>query len=132
MLQETITAEQALKRAFWRVKLPSMAILIVPLLAYAGLAKLNYVPSYGYAGMRLALPTLLFSFVGSWLVWSVQVPRWRLWAYRRVKDIEQLKELAIERQYIWPDGSIFEKTEIMSRKVRDELRKLEEVSKRGA
>jgi hypothetical protein len=36
-----------------------------------------------------------------------------------------LKELAVERHIIWPDGSIFEKTEITSQHVRDELRRLE-------
>jgi len=53
-------------------------------------------------------------FVAAWLWWSVQVPKWRLWAYERVDDIPELKRRAIEAQLIWPDGSIFSRTEIKS------------------
>lgn len=102
-----------------------MAVLLVPLVAFVMFAKLGYIASVGYAGMKWALPTFFVSFVGSWLVWSIQVPRWRLWAYRHVGDIPLLKRLAAAKQLIWNDGSIFEKTEIMSRSVREELKRLE-------
>jgi hypothetical protein len=49
-----------------------------------------------------------------WLWWSVQVPKWRLWAYERVDDIGELKRRAIEARLIWPDGSVFSRTEIKS------------------
>jgi hypothetical protein len=124
-METPVSPEEALRRAFWMVKLPSMAVLLGPLLTFVLLAKLKYVPSIGYPGMKWAAPFFLVSFVGGWLVWSIQVPRWRLWAYRRVNDIALLKELAVERHIIWQDGSIFEKTEIASPHVRDELRRLE-------
>ncbi|MFL6575901.1 MAG: hypothetical protein ACJ8MR_04760 [Povalibacter sp.] len=53
-------------------------------------------------------------FIVAWLWWSVAVPKWRLWAYERVEDIGELKRSAIDAQLLWPDGSIFEKTEIKS------------------
>ena len=124
-----ITPEQAVRRAFWMIKAPCMTVLLAPLLAFIVLAKVKYIPSIGYPGMKWGLPTLLVSIVGGWLIWSVQVPRWRLWAYRRVKDISRLKELAMEKQLIWPEGSIFEKTEIMSKEARLELRRLEAESR---
>tara|TARA_R100000149_G_C5880943_1_gene146087 strand:+ start:12058 stop:12846 length:789 start_codon:yes stop_codon:yes gene_type:complete len=74
----------------------------------------------------------------AWLVWSVQVPRWRVWAYRRVESLPALKEAAVDASLIWPEGHIFERTEIRSRAQTDELRRLErlsngrEISNRGA
>jgi len=123
---EQIEIDEALQRGFWMVGVPSLATLVVPLLTYAVLAKLGHVPSIGYPGMKWALPIFFGSIAGSWLVWSVQVPRWRLWAYRRVGDIQLLKRAAAASQLIWREGSIFERTEIMSRSVRGELKRLEE------
>jgi hypothetical protein len=127
-----VTPIEAIRRAFWTVKLPSLAMFFLPLGTYLALAKWGNVPSIGYAGMKWALAAFALSFVGSWLVWSVQIPRWRLWAYQRVEDIELLKELAVERQYIWPEGSFFQKTELMSQSVRNQLRTLEARPRHGA
>lgn len=123
-----ISQQQALNRAFWMIKVPSMSLLFGPLITYVALAKLQIVPSIGYAGLKWALPCFLVAFIGSWLTWSVQVPRWRLWAYRRVDDVLLLEHLAVERQLIWPPGSIFEKTEIMSQSARSEIQKLRKMS----
>jgi hypothetical protein len=133
MIQEPqISVEQALRKGFWTVKVPSMSVLLVPLaIAWFGM-KFKFIPSMGYEGMKWFIPTFVTGFVGSWLVWSIQVPRWRLWAYRRVKNISHLKARAAESQLIWSDGSIFQKTEIMSRSVREELLRLELHSMHGA
>jgi hypothetical protein len=125
---DDLSAEHALRRAFWMVKPPSMAVLLAPVLTYVVLGELELVPTIGSAGLRWFLPAFLSGFVGGWLVWSIQVPRWRLWAYHRVWDIAELKRQAVERRVIWPDGSIFEKTELMSRQVREERRALEVAS----
>jgi hypothetical protein len=127
-----LAASEAMQRAFWTVKLPSLAMFFLPLGTYVALAEWGYLPSIGYAGMTWALSVFALSIVGSWLIWSVQVPRWRLWAYQRVDDIELLKELAVERQYIWPEGSFFQKTELMSKSVRNQLRALEAGARHGA
>lgn len=70
-------------------------------------------------------PTFFISIFGGWLIWSVQVPRWRLWSYQRVKDITELKEAAVYKQIIWPEGSFFQKTEWASKSVWDEIKRLE-------
>ena len=132
MTEPEVTVDEALRRAFWTVKVPSMFVLLVPLLTYIVLAKLKYLPRIGYAGMKWFVPIFLLALVGSWLVWSIQVPRWRLWAYRRVMDISLLKEHAIQKQIIWNDESIFTRTEIMSSQVRDELGQLEGASAHDA
>ncbi|WP_415878125.1 hypothetical protein [Methylomonas sp. TEB] len=123
-----ISPEQALHKAFWMIKVPSMSLLLGPLLTYVLLAKLKIIPSIGYEGMKWALPCFLIAFFGGWLVWSIQVPRWRLWAYRQVEDIALLDRLAVERKLIWQAGSVFEKTEIMSSEVSAELEKLRVLS----
>lgn len=123
-----MSPEQALRKAFWMVKVPSMSLLLGPLLVYVLLGKLKLIPTIGYEGMKWAGPCFLVAFVGGWLAWSIQVPRWRLWAYRQVEDIARLDRLAVEHQLIWPAGSMFEKTELMSSAVRAELKKLREIS----
>lgn len=122
---EEVEIDEALRRGFWMVKVPSLATLLVPLAIYIALVKLGYIPRFGYPGMRWALPVIFGSIGGSWLVWSVQVPRWRLWSYRRVRHIPLLKQAAAMDQLIWHEGSIFQRTEIMSRSVRIELERLE-------
>ena len=61
-----------------------------------------------------------------WLWWSVQVPKWKLWAYARVDNVRTLKIAAIKAGIIWPDNHIFEKTEICSRRTRQQIHQLEE------
>jgi hypothetical protein len=66
-----------------------------------------------------------------WLAWSILVPRWRLWAYEQVDDIEALKREAVAAQLTWPEGHWLERTEIASRQLRHELRQLEAGKLRG-
>ena len=61
----------------------------------------------------------------AWLWWSVTVPKWRLWAYERVIEIVDLKRAAVASKLTWPDGSIFERTEIKSRQHRQREREFE-------
>jgi hypothetical protein len=53
-------------------------------------------------------------FILAWSWWSLTVPKWRLWAYRRVDDIAKLKQWAVAVGLTWPDGHVFENTEIKS------------------
>jgi len=74
----------------------------------------------------LLVSGLLAGFALAWLWWSVTVPRWRLWAYRRVDDIAKLKSWAVTVGLTWPDGHIFERTEIKSKAHGARERELEE------
>lgn len=123
--KERISIEAALERAFWSVKVPSMVMLLTPLLTFVLLSKLRVIPTIGMAGLRWFFPCLLVALVGGWLVWSIQIPRWRLWAYRAVDDIDELKMQAMERGLIWPPGHFFERTEIMPASIRRQIRELE-------
>ena len=67
-------------------------------------------------------------FVSAWLWWSINIPKWRLWAYERVDDIPQLKRRAILANLTWADGSIFSRTEIKSHEHAARERELESSS----
>ncbi|WP_296597583.1 hypothetical protein [Phenylobacterium sp.] len=68
---------------------------------------------------------VIVGWLGAWTAWSFLTPIWRLWAYRRVDDLEELKALAVAEKVIWPEGHPFQKTEIMSAATRSELARLE-------
>lgn len=72
-----------------------------------------------------SLLLILLVLVAPWFAWSFQVTRWRLWAYRRVRDLNALKAEAIARSVIWPSGHFLEKTEFRTRKQKLELGRLE-------
>lgn len=127
-----ISIDEAINKAFWMVKIPSLTLLLGPLLLYVTLAGLNYVPSMGNDGFMWFAPTFLGSLSGSWLAWSIQIPRWRLWAYPQVDDIDELEHIAMESGYIWTQGGLFEKTEIMTGKMRKTLKDLRQRKKERA
>ena len=125
-----MTPEKAVARAFWIVQLPSMFFLIAPLAGAVVLMELEYIPSTGTEGLVWFVVLFAPGFLLSWLVWSLQVPRWRLWAYRRVDDLDKLKRLGVESKILWPEGHVFGQTEIASQKVRAELKKLEQAKRK--
>lgn len=120
-----MTPEDAIRKAFWSVKIPTLVVLLGPNLIFVFLSRAGYFPSVGLEGLKWFAPAIIFGFVGGWLVWSIQVPKWRLSVYREVDNIVELKQLAVAHQIIWPDGHFFERTEIMSDATRAEIKKLE-------
>lgn len=83
----------------------------------------------------IVLGALILAFVlallCSWLAWSSQITRWRLWAYRRVDDIQALKTAAVTASLIWPEGHFLEKTEFRSPDQAAELQRLERAASAG-
>lgn len=117
MFQE-VTVRKAIARGHVMVNVPvMMAIVGLPVVTFyltvnADLPKWSIGVAF-FFGMGMA-----------WLIWSYMITKWRIWAFSRVKNVHELKEKAIEGNLIWPDGSIFEKTEIRTRKDRITLEKL--------
>lgn len=126
-MTETITVEQALKAGRKTIY---------------GLGKPLLILCLGQAAIVLIAPEKLGLFVPEivknfsiwlgllgiplvWLIWSIQTPRWKLWAYARVNNLAKLKIAAIGEGLIWPDGHIFEKTEICSSDMRKKILELE-------
>lgn len=118
--------EKAIRLAHWKVNFPAATGMFVPWMLFISLSKLKYIPSIGWDGFKWFAPLFLLGFFLGWIIWAVQVPKWRLQAYLMVDDIDQLKKQAVESLIIWPDGSILEKTEIASKKTREKIKKIEQ------
>jgi hypothetical protein len=125
MQPNRVTINEALARGFWMVKLPSMILLVGPLLGAVFAMNRGWLPDRGVPGLEYAAPIFLFAFAAGWLTWSLRVPKWRLWAYERIEDISSLKAAAIKDKIIWPDSSIFTRTEIAGATVWSRIRELE-------
>jgi len=117
--------EVAVARAIRTVKIPSLVAMFAPWIGYFLLSKLRLISTLGFAGLQWFAPAFAGGFVAGWLVWSIQVPRWRRWAYRHVDDIDALKREAVAAHILWPEGHFFERTEIAPRRLRRELEALE-------
>ena len=99
----------------------------------AGILSLAFVMRHVAASGRLgdsaivaaALLGLALAIAPAWIWWSITVPKWRLWALRYVSNWPMLKRHAIASGLIWPDGSIFARTEIKSAAHAREERALE-------
>ena len=61
----------------------------------------------------------------SWSAWSILTPRWRLWAYERVDDIDELKRIALADRVLWPDGHIIHRSELTPPALRERLAAIE-------
>ena len=82
----------------------------------------------GPGGLIGLVLIFLLSFVAAWFAWSFQVPRWRVWAYRRVNDIEALKASAVSAGLIWPEDHFFQRTELRTAAQSLEMVRLEEAA----
>jgi hypothetical protein len=90
-----------------------------------GALMLSWMPTAGL----WVLAGFVVGFILAWLWWSLSVPRWRVWAYERVRDIAELKDAAVSAGLTWPDGHPFERTEIKSVKILERERQLESRSR---
>lgn len=117
-MTENISIDSALKKAQNMIAIPSM-------IAMFGIIILSYIlGNTGVIPKSIVPIGFLFGIIFSWIVWSYQVPKWKIWAYKRVENINDLKKQAIESKIIWKDSSIFTKTEIWPQSRKDELNKI--------
>ena len=121
-----ISVQEALRAGFWMIQVPLVSVLILGAGGVHVAMDLDIIPSKE----PQSLACILLPLISAWLVWSIQTPRWRLWAYQRVEYIAELKLAAVRNGLIWPDDSVFSKTEIASRELLHELRILEERSQK--
>jgi hypothetical protein len=123
-----VTTSKAIAVGLVIVNGPVLLLLLGPLFVFAHLRDIALVPQ---SQNWLGLPALLGGFVLAWLWWSLSVPRWRLWAYSRVSDIAELKAHAVSVGLTWPDGHVFERTEIKTSAHANEELQLESRKKPG-
>jgi len=118
-MKQHISVEKAIKRGHLIVNLPvSIIMLGFPALAAYLFAK-NIIPAWGIA------IGFILGFIIAWLIWSFMITKWRIWAFRNVRNVHELKKRAVQEKLIWKDGSIFEKTEIRTRKDKEALKAIE-------
>ena len=117
---------KAIQLGWWMVIFPSMFGMFSFWSLFFILVKYDFLPEIYRESLHWLLIFGLGGFVLSWLIWSIQVPKWRLKAYTMVDDIIALKQEAVAQQIIWPDGSLFEKTEIASKELKEKIAKLEQ------
>ena len=109
-----VTIDQAISRGTRLVNVPVWLFLCSPVIFWLG-GRHTIANFIGEKVFSIAIIVIFVGcFIAAWLWWSVQVPKWRLWAYERVDDVPELKRRAIEARLIWPDRSIFSRTEIKS------------------
>ncbi|MGY3213218.1 hypothetical protein [Mucilaginibacter sp. HD30] len=118
MIQETVSVDDAIKKGQRIVNLPVLAIMY-GLLALGIIILTNNWLSGWAIGVTAALAIGL-----AWLYWSISITHWRLWAFENVRNVHELKERAIRKKLIWPDGNFFEKTEIRTKNQRQKWQEL--------
>ncbi len=114
-----ITVDTALRRGQVAVTIPALVTIACFIALCYFLSATNLAPNYlGAVGILLAP-------VVGWTYWSFAITKWRIWAFRNVDDVHELKAKAISENLIWPDGSIFERTEIRTKSEHETIKKLE-------
>lgn len=103
----------------------------LPIAVAVLISSMNGGDNVGGPGVLIGLVlTFLLSIAAAWFAWSVQVPRWRIWAYRRVNDIEALKASAVSTGLIWPEGHFLQRTELRTAVQSLEMIRLEDAATR--
>jgi len=119
MTEPKITAGKAIAKGQVMVNLPVFFIMTATMGLLWYLAIIKLIPfAFGPAGFLIG-PLV------AWVFWSFMITKWRIWAYRRVSDIQELKNQAIDGGLIWKDGSLFERTEIRTAEQRKLIKELE-------
>jgi hypothetical protein len=119
-----VSVDAALRRGQWTVNGPVHALMWGPVGVAAFLAALNGADvktamCWGAVGFVVGWPL-------AWLSWSIQVPRWKVWAWARVEDLDELKARAVAGKLIWPDGHLFGRTEIWTPSLRRRMSEIEQ------
>lgn len=114
-----VTVNTAIKRGQLSVNLPVMLIMFSVLGLCIFLVTDKQAPGY------LILASILLAPLTGWIYWSFVITRWRIWAFTNVDNVHELKSRAISCQLIWPDGHIFEKTEIRTKKEKEIIKDLD-------
>ncbi|MBP2159643.1 MULTISPECIES: hypothetical protein [Asticcacaulis] len=121
-MTDRITIDQAIDKARLTINMPATLIMMV-----AWAQALLIVPS-GLAPMSIMAVSIFIGVSGwpmNWLYKAYMTPRWKLWAYSRVANVQQLKEAAIKARVLAADNSFAEKSEMCSKEVRAQILKLE-------
>jgi len=104
------------------VNLPAGGLMLVPLVAAIWFEESSAIPRNS---ISTAIVMMATSLVFGWTWWSFAIVRWRIWAYERVDDLDELKRCAVRAKLIWPEGHLLERTEFRFGKLGQRLAELE-------
>ncbi|WGD33698.1 hypothetical protein [Olleya sp. YS] len=109
-MKQKLSVKKAIIYGQLMVNLPVLICLVsLPLLFF-------FLSSKGFIDDLTALIIgVLLGVILAWLVWSVLITKWRIWAYSNVNNLHELKRQAIRKKLIWEEGSTFERTEYRSK-----------------
>lgn len=102
-MNKGVTVDEAISKGHRMVNYPVFIIIIgvIGLTIYLVLQKI--IPTWCFpVGFILA-----FGF--AWLMWSIMITKWRLWAFDNVRNVHELKKRAIQEKLIWADNSILKR-----------------------
>jgi hypothetical protein len=120
-MNKPISVDQAINKGLYLINIPSLLIFI----GFPGFA-IYLVAFENFSDWKLIVGGILAGIVFMWLYWSVAITKWRIWAFSNVRNVHELKKRAIQEKLIWPDESIFVKTEIRTSRDKERLSVLEE------
>jgi len=118
-MSDTVTIEEAINTGLRMINRPVRIIQLTTLALSTYIIYKFQFPDWTYI---LILPLAV---IVPWVYWSFMITKWRIWAFENVRDVHELKSRAIAEKLIWPDGSIFEKTEIRTSQDRERLMLIE-------
>lgn len=112
------TVKQALRKGQVTINIPVFIIMFGIMSSFFYFSSIKEIPFY-----FTPLSFIIGPFCG-WVYWSYAIVKWKLWAFKNVRNRHELKEKAIRTQLIWPDNSVFNKTEIWTTFQRKEWEKI--------
>ena len=107
------------------INLPVFVFIFSPICLFCLLAFPWLNRQSGFVAGPLLICLFLLGIGLAWLWWSVMVPRWRIWAWSRVADTNDLRQRAVRTGLIWPEGHVLERTEFQDAATKRVLRELE-------
>lgn len=118
-MRGNVSVQEALKKG-------RFTLVYLPMLILLGSIGVTIYLVHSALVFGWTMPVLIImGFISSWLVWSINVNKWKVWAFENVRNVHELKRKAIEEKLIWPDGSWFEKTEFKNNEQKQKLKYLE-------
>lgn len=118
-----MTPLQAVTRGYWTVNSAVMLVMLgVPMLTWGIVTLLGHPEWATIAAVLVFFP----SWPAAWLTWSFLITHWRLWAYERVDNLDELKALGVSAKLLWPEGHARERTEIRTAAQQQRIRELEQ------
>jgi len=108
--EEEIEFNKVLNKGQLFINFPIMIVMF----GFMGIS--YYLNKIDFISKPIMIIGFVISFILGWLVWSFSIVKWRIWAFEKIDERfhNKLKDEAIKAKLIWPDGHIFEKTEIRS------------------